>query len=154
MLESTHSKVAPNPDLPASFRVLLVEDSEDYARLVQTTLGNADGARFEIHRVDALADALELIELTDFDVMLLDLSLTDSHGLYTVFSVCSENSALPVIVLTATDNEAIAEEALRLGAELYLVKDRIDHRQLSGTIVRAIQHHHERSVRSGESGKR
>jgi len=117
--------------------------------LVEATLCNAQGAVFDVEHVDALADALEPIEQTDFDIMLLDLSLTGSHGLYTVFAACSEKSALPVIVLTATESDILSEEALRLGAEQYLVKDRIDHKQLSGTIVRAIQHHHEHSIHSG-----
>lgn len=149
MLPSTRSKVEQHTSRPTSFRVLLVEDSEDYAKLVETTLRNTHGAQFDVEHVDALADALERIEQTDFDIMLLDLSLTDSHGLYTVFAACSEKSALPVIVLTATESDILSEEALRLGAEQYLVKDRIDHKQLSGTIIRAIQHHHEHSIHSG-----
>lgn len=125
----------------APYRVLLVEDSPDYASLVQHVLGQAQGASFEIDLSTRLDDALERLEHRDYDVMLLDLSLPDSYGTFTVFSACSVGGRLPVIVLTATDSDDVADEVVRAGAEDYLVKDKINPRSLSGTIVRAIERH-------------
>lgn len=66
----------------AVLKVLLVEDDPDDARLVETLLSEADAAGFEV--AGDLGKALEHLGLSGFDVVLLDISLPDSHGLETV----------------------------------------------------------------------
>src|SRR5687767_16017673 len=77
------AELAP-PDPPvAVLRVLLIEDNLVDARLIQIMVSDAGGNGFEIERADRLAAALERLGRERFDIVLLDLSLPDSHGLET-----------------------------------------------------------------------
>ncbi len=122
-------------------RVLLVEDSQDYATLVRTTLMSADAVSFEVEHVERLDVGLGLIEKQAFDVMLLDLSLPDGYGAFTIGCACSLANHIPVIVLTGTQNDELAMSAVRAGAQEYLVKDQVDRKRLPGTILRAMERH-------------
>lgn len=70
------------------------------------------------------------------DIVLLDLSLPDSSGLATVQALRAAVSDVPIIVLTGQDDHRLAEEALRAGAQDYLVKGQFQHDALG----RAIRH--------------
>ena len=73
------------------------------------------------------------------DVALLDMNLSDSSGLETVKAVCHGFPKLPVIVMTGTDDEAVGLEALKHGAQDYLVKGQFDDRELKRVIRYAIE---------------
>lgn len=64
--------------------VLLVEDNPGNARLVEILLSGVDAAGFEVTRAGGLSEALEHLDRSGFDVVLLDLPLPDSNGLATV----------------------------------------------------------------------
>ena len=73
------------------------------------------------------------------DAILLDLSLPDSHGLNSFSQVHAKVPQVPVIVLTGTNDDAIALEMMRAGAQDYLVKGETDSRLLVKTIHYAIE---------------
>ena len=123
-----------------SIRVLLVEDNAGDARLVREHLADAPGAqRFALEDSPTLAAAAAAFARTPPDVALLDLSLPDSFGLETLARWQALAPALPVIVLTGSDDEAMAVAAVREGAQDYLVKGRIDGNLLSQAIRYAIE---------------
>lgn len=103
--------------------VLLVEDTDDHATLIEMAL-EEPGQRgsFRLERVDRLAEALERIEAGGLDVVLLDLMLPDSQGLATFTAVSSRAPELPVVLVSALSEEALAIAAVREGAQDYLVK--------------------------------
>lgn len=68
----------------AGLRVLLIEDNELDARVMIKSLGASQEPGFRVTRVGDLASALELLRSTQFDCLLLDLSLPDSSGLMSV----------------------------------------------------------------------
>jgi len=72
--------------------------------------------------------------------VLLDLGLPDSQGLEAVTQISRERPALPVIVLTGRDDDAVARAALTVGAQDYLVKGTIE----PGILLRAIRYAYER----------
>jgi len=80
------------------------------------------------------------INETEFDFILLDLNLPDSEGLETVTTVdeikriSSLNSHTPIIVLTGTDDYAIAKKAINAGAKDYLIKGVDDEKQLERAV--------------------
>jgi diguanylate cyclase len=124
----------------AEIRVLLVEDNPGDARLVEILLSETDSfGNFEITNAGRLDEALELLDGSAFEVVLLDLSLPDSSGLETVEVVRTRAPLTPVVVLTGQDDEETALRALQSGAEDYLVKGRGDSELMARSIRYAIE---------------
>jgi len=119
-----------------TIRVLLVEDNPGDARLIQELLSEKGSGSFHLDRADRLDKGLERLASADADLVLLDLSLPDSQGLDTLGAVLAAAPQVPVIVLTGLDDEAVALEAVRRGAQDYLVKGQID----SGLLCRAARY--------------
>ena len=127
---------------PGTIKVLLVEDNRGDARLLREALGESAGARFELAHVERHAEALRRLEEEAFAIVLLDLSLPDAQGLDTVLKVHARVSHLPIVVLTGTENDELAAEALRKGAQDYLVKGKVDGNLLARSIRYAIERKH------------
>ena len=122
-------------------RVLLVEDNPGDARLIEVALAEARWTRFEIERVDTLAAALGRASQGGIDVMLLDLSLPDAHGLATLKQAYAQAREVPIVVLTGLDDDELALHAVNEGAQDYLVKGRADTELLDRSIRYAIERH-------------
>ena len=130
-------------------RLLLVEDNPGDARLLQEELKEVASARFEVRHVTRMAEALAAVGEPGLDVVLLDLSLPDGHGLSNIERVVQAAPALPLVVLTGTDDEQLAMRAVHAGAQDYLVKG-----QVTGPLlVRALRYAIERK-RAEEGLKR
>jgi len=119
--------------------ILLVEDNPGDARLLRETLRDVEVLPFKLTHVGRLDEAIKCLKAQTFDVVLLDLHLPDSDGLDTVQHVTAAAPQVPVVVLTGTDDEAIGTEALRIGAQDYLVKGQTDQRLLTRSIRHAIE---------------
>ncbi|MEO6183777.1 MAG: PAS domain S-box protein, partial [Verrucomicrobiota bacterium] len=120
-------------------KVLLVEDNLEDVFLIERTLLKARGARFEMVAVDSLKRALERIRQRNIDVILLDLSLSDSHGLETFNVMQAEAPEIPIIVLSGLDDETVALNAVHAGAQDYLVKGRVDSQLITRAMTYAIE---------------
>ncbi|MGH7768461.1 MAG: response regulator, partial [Candidatus Binatia bacterium] len=120
-------------------KVLLVEDNPGDARLLREALAETARTRFDWTHVDRLAEALRRLEEERFDIILLDLSLPDAQGLDAVVWAHGQVAHLPIVVLTGLENEELAVEALRRGAQDYLVKGKVDGNLLSRSIRYAIE---------------
>ncbi len=109
-------------DSPSPSVLLLVEDDPDHAFLVRRQLaGTADlGLRVE-HVTTAAAAGLRLGR-PGVGCVLLDLSLPDSQGMDALELLQAVAPAVPVVVLTGLDNDAVGLQALKGGAQDYLVK--------------------------------
>ncbi len=121
-------------------QILLVEDNFADARLLQEFLSKPE--KFEIVHVELLTEAINYLSQRSFDVILLDLSLPDGHGLKTlakVVDVTEKTNKVPIIVLTGLDDEETAVEALRQGAQDYLVKGEIHRSWLWRALQYAIE---------------
>ncbi len=105
--------------------MLLVEDDDDYAALVRAQLA-AGSMPMRVERVRTATAAVEALAHGKFDAVLLDLRLPDSDGFGTVDRILGAGDALPLIVLTASDDEGVAVQAVQRGAQDYLVKSRTD----------------------------
>jgi len=127
-------------EMNAATRALLIEDNPDDACLLGEALNEARDASIELVHVEQLTEAANLLKATAFDVILLDLSLPDSQGIETVLRIQAAAPAIPIIVLTGLDDDNIALQAVRAGAQDYLVKGDINARSL----VRAIRYASER----------
>ena len=119
-------------------RVLLVEDNLGDAGLLYEGLEEAVPGQFEMTHVRRLSEALEYLWEETCDVVLLDLGLPDSHGLDTLVVTRAQAPGVPIVVLTGFQDEALAVEALKGGAQDYLVKGQVDGTLLGRTMRYAI----------------
>lgn len=124
-----------------TINILLVEDNPADADLLEEFLEEADETEWSLVHVQRLKDALQSLHEREFDVVLLDLSLPDKQGLSTVVQTHEAAPDLPIVVLTGLNDKGIALEALRQGAQDFLVKGKID----SYVLVRAIRYAIERA---------
>ena len=120
--------------------VLLVEDNPGDVRLIEEILIETEGASFDLMCAERLSKGLDRLASDDVDVVLLDLSLPDSHGLDTFARVYEEAPQIPIVVLSGVDDEALAIQAVREGAQDYLVKGMAD----TDILVRSIRYAVER----------
>jgi two-component system OmpR family sensor kinase len=126
--------------MPTTQPILLVEDNPGDALLLKAALRDFNHTPpFELIHVDRLAAAIERTKQERFDAVLLDLSLPDAKGVETVVRMQREAETLPIIVLTGLDDDAAAVEAVRAGAQDYLVKGQIDGRLLVRALSYAIE---------------
>jgi signal transduction histidine kinase len=123
----------------APLRILLVEDNPGDARLIKETLRDAGAHAFELHHADRLSAALPLLAARDADVVLLDLSLPDAHGLETVTRALAAAPDAAIVVLTGLDDETVAIQAVQAGAQDYLVKGQVEPSTLSRALRYAME---------------
>lgn len=126
------------PQLIRTRKLLLVEDNSGDAELVAHMLENPDGEVYEISRATHLAEAIEGLRAAGVDVVLLDLDLPDSSGAKSVEALRLAAGAVPIVVLTGTDDESVANAAMKAGAHDYLTKEEFTSRNLRRVIGYAI----------------
>jgi len=117
-------------------RVLLVEDDDGDAFLVEELLGEAGGG-VRVQRARRLADARR--QLRDADCVLLDLGLPDSEGLDGLRWLLRERADVAVVVLTGLADEYLGEQAVKAGAQDYLVKGDVSGKLLVRVIRYAME---------------
>ncbi|HTV01999.1 MAG TPA: response regulator [Luteitalea sp.] len=106
---------------PRALRVLLVEDSHDDAWLVQRQLDRG-GFTPDIHRVTDAEGLRGALKGGRWDIVIADYHLPTFSGLDAVRMVRQHCASLPCLLVSGTVGEAIAVEAMRLGASDYLMK--------------------------------
>jgi PAS domain S-box-containing protein len=94
----------------------------------------------KIERVDRLSKGIDRLKARGIDAILLDLGLPDSQGLNTFEKIQAVAKKVPILILTAYTDDAFALEAVRKGAQDYLIKGKFD----SALLVRAIAYAVER----------
>ncbi len=120
-------------------KILLLEDSKIQAMFILKLLEEAGNNNFETTHVITLAASLKAIKDHDFDIILLDLNVPDSESLNTLHTVRPVASDSVIIILSADDNEELALEAVKSGAQDYLVKGKFDANLLKRSIYYGIE---------------
>jgi sigma-B regulation protein RsbU (phosphoserine phosphatase) len=126
---------------PLSVRILLVEDNPLDARLIREIMKFSRSVVCAIESAETLANGLNLLKSGSFDAALLDLSLPDSEGMNTYIAVHTVAPGMPVIILTGTDDESLAIEAMQKGAQDYLVKGQLSGHHLERALSYAMERH-------------
>jgi len=117
-------------------RILLVEDEKHDYRVVKRTLDKSDLA-CEIVWAQRGEEALAHLQAETVDIILLDFNLPGISGLATFEQIISQGINVPVVFVTGSNNVSTAVEALKLGAQDYLVKDpHGEYLKLLPTVVR------------------
>ena len=128
--------------LPASqYKILLIDDDVEFAKVTRFRLTHCDKPRFEVYSTSSLRSALELFSVQTFDLILLDLILPDATGLEAITRILASEIQTPIVIMTGLDNDQIALEAVRKGAQDYLVKGETTPKMLVRIIQHAIERH-------------
>jgi PAS domain S-box-containing protein len=122
-----------------SIKILLIEDDTGDADYLREILSEDKNSPFKIEWVDRLKTGLNHLSDSRFDIVLLDLYLPDSQGLDTFTKVRIRTPELPIIVLSGLDDETTAINAVKEGAQDYLVKGQLDCNLLKRSIYYAIE---------------
>ncbi|MDY6939140.1 MAG: hybrid sensor histidine kinase/response regulator [Cyanobacteriota bacterium] len=126
--------------LENTVKILLIEDNLAEARLLDEVLKGFKLDRFRLTWVKRLQEALARLREEHFDIILLDLTLPDSQGLASLPLLMQQAPTLPIVVLTNTNDDALAIEAVRYGAQDFLVKRFVN----VDVLVRSLQYAIER----------
>ncbi|MDH3817156.1 MAG: EAL domain-containing protein [Myxococcales bacterium] len=119
--------------------VLLVEDSLIDAQLIRRLLRRVTSSYYRVTHVRTLNDAVLSAEDLVPDVILADLNLPDSRGTQTVASLQTSYPDIPLVIVSAWEDEAISLRSVKAGAQDYLVKGHIDGANLHRVIRYAIE---------------
>ncbi len=119
--------------------VLLVEDNLIDAQLIRRLLRRVTSAYYRITHVRTLNDAVLSAEEVTPDLILADLNLPDSRGTDTVASLQNAYPDIPLVIVSAWEDEAISLKSVKAGAQDYLVKGHIDGVNLNRVIRYAVE---------------
>ena len=128
--------------------VLLIQDSLSESRELREALDNPDAGLFQVEWVNTLAAGLERLVpnpyptqpwVSDIAAVLVDLFLPDSLGIETFDQIFRAAPQIPLLVLTAVDDEEVAKLAVQRGAQDYLLTSRIDAYLLPKTVRSMIE---------------
>ncbi|MCF4967488.1 hybrid sensor histidine kinase/response regulator [Nostoc sp. CMAA1605] len=138
-----------------NIQVLLVEDNPGDVFLIQELIKEVHTVNVNLHTVEQLSEVVHLltreVNSSEFDVILLDLSLPDSQGIETFIQAYNQAKTIPIIVLTGIDDENLALRAMQEGAQDYLVKGQVTGDLLVRSMRYAIERQHiEDALRQSE----
>jgi two-component system cell cycle sensor histidine kinase/response regulator CckA len=124
---------------PITRLLLVVEDNPGDARLVREMVTGHGSLNTEFTHVESMSAAEAHLSERAVDVILLDLGLPDAQGLEAVRRAHAAAPRVPLVVMTGEDDEVLAAQTLREGAQDYLVKGQIDARGLLRVLRYAIE---------------
>ncbi len=129
--------------------ILLIEDNPADASMVRERLKDSSGlSSFNLLHAHNLETGIGFLETSDIDIILLDLNLPEVSGVDTIKKIRSIDSNTPLVILTVTQDEPLALEAIKLGAQDYIPKSHMN----SVLMPRVLQYAIER-VRSERTRK-
>jgi diguanylate cyclase (GGDEF)-like protein len=133
--------------LPDNFvNVLIIDDDLEYAEMLQDVFSKIEIGQFKSTHFDRLTKAMSYLEREKPDVILLDLSLPDSSPQDTFFTVHDKIPHIPIVVVTGHTDRSLAINAVREGAQDYIIKGDFDFNQLARAMLYAIERHQARSL--------
>jgi diguanylate cyclase (GGDEF)-like protein/PAS domain S-box-containing protein len=119
--------------------LLLVEDNPGDVRLLREMFHEQGLHHTELTQVETMAQAEKHLAGSNVDIILLDLGLADAQGLQSIRRARAVAPGVPLVVLTALDDESLAARALQEGVQDYLIKGQIDARGLLRALRYAVE---------------
>jgi len=124
-----------------SLNILTVEDNPSDLFLLEHMLKSSGLGVRRLYSTDRIREAYTLLQEKEIDLVLLDLSLPDSFGINSFIYLKPVVQKIPVIILTGLSDTSVALEAIKEGAQDYLVKVELT----ESLLVKAIQYSLERT---------
>lgn len=135
--------------MSSHIEVLLVEDSFSDAQMVEAIVSSSDIERPTLHHAQRFHEALAMLKEKDYDLVLLDLHLPDGEGLGMIKQLKQQVPETPVVVLTGLQDDVLAVDAIKEGAQDYVLKSdtfsstrlsKMGHTDLGNWLVRRMQY--------------
>jgi two-component system sensor histidine kinase UhpB len=114
--------------------ILIIEDDSIFLNALVWQLSKIGYDRMNIMSVASIAEAQEIATEFSPDVILLDLNITDSHGVETYNSIIKIYTNAAVVILSGMNDEELALSIVKKGAQDYLLKSDVSSKMLSKTI--------------------
>lgn len=122
-----------------AIRILYLEDDEDHAILFMEMLSAIESLTPVVTHKKTLQAGIEALGRQEFDAVILDLGLPESRGLETLSRFLQHGAYLPVIVLTTSDDLQLSVDAIKAGAQDFLVKSDISANAIARSLRYAIE---------------
>ncbi len=122
-----------------ALHLLLIEDNPGDAVLIRALLDETDVRDLQLTHVETLGQGVAKLEEARFSAVITDLNLPDSSGIGTLQRLVATGSDIPVIVLTHSDDDPVAIEMVKCGAQDYLIKGQSDGALILKTVRYAIE---------------
>lgn len=119
--------------------VLLVEDDPEDVQILMALFKDPTQIRVTFEHVSSISEAVERLKTNNVEAILSDLGLPDTSGVEAVSRLHAVAPDLPIVVLTSLDDETMGDQALREGAQDYLIKGLVDSDLVSRTIRYAVE---------------
>ena len=119
--------------------ILTVEDNPSDLFLLEHMLRSSGLEIHQLYSTDTIAGAYRLLQEREIHLVLLDLSLPDSWGIHSYMQLKPVVQKIPVIILTGLSDTKVALEAIKEGAQDYLVKSELTEGLLAKTIQYSLE---------------
>lgn len=121
-------------------RILLVEDNQDFGKLVEHYLSNYHEQNFHLTWRRSGEEGLNEVKAnTDFDIILMDYYLPGMNGVEVTRGLIERGITIPVVFITINRDFNLAVETMKLGVEDFLVKEEITTPVLPRTILSVVE---------------
>src|SRR5882724_8136982 len=104
--------------------VLLIGSSA-LSKMIQEALAETGHDAFDLECATRLSDGLERLKKDGIEAVLVDLTLPDSHGMETLETLFRATPQIPIIVLGEEQTGDLSKQALKQGAQDYLLKNHL-----------------------------
>ena len=136
-----------------TMKVLVVEDNPSDVRILKETFKSCPDSRFDMLYEPCLRGALKRLSEEEVDLILLDLFLPETFGLETLEKVREADPLTPIVILTSLNDEPVFQKAMELGAQICLVKERVDGDSLLRVLRYSVDRDHPRNAEEVEDLK-
>jgi len=135
---TTHSSPL-NASTDRVLSVLYIEDVRtEQISILQSMSHSGIIADMVIHKASTMTEGMVMLEKETIDVILLDLDLPDSKSLKSISLLKSAFPDIPIVILSGHSEEAIATEALMMGADEFLIKGECSGIMIKQTLRQAV----------------
>jgi diguanylate cyclase (GGDEF)-like protein/PAS domain S-box-containing protein len=121
--------------------VLLIGFQPADARLITNALTNDVLTRFPVEGVIKLSDGLERIAKGGVRAVIVDIEMPNARGVAAIEKLLTAAPHIPILILSAMENESVARQAVERGAYDYLLKSNFDNFRLRRTVRAMLEHH-------------
>ncbi len=118
--------------------ILLIDKEASDVKCIKSYLLDA-GIKYDLHHTESLFEGLNYIQTHPVELVLLEINLPDSQGFKTINTFMERASNVPVVVITNTNNEIIGNQAVKAGAQDFLIKSQLDAKLFGRSIRFALQ---------------